>query len=107
LVELTKPDNFEMMQSYKDQLRLKRSLSKNDTKFLRDLNYAVGNAGEHLNNGTRPDQFYWSNRHSLPAHFRREMSGSEKSANDSSEHVTEAPIDSFWETGQYKVSNLT
>merc|ERR1712141_539629 len=31
-----------------------------------------------------------------------EMSGSEKSANDSSEHVTEAPIDSFWETGQYK-----
>ena len=33
------------------------------------------------------------------------MSGSEKSANDSSEHVTEAPIDSFWETGQYKVSN--
>ena len=60
-----------MIQSYKDQFRVKRGLTKKDKKFLRDLNVVVGNAGEHLNNGNPPDQFYWSHRHSLPAHFRQ------------------------------------
>ena len=60
-----------MIQSYKDQFRVKRGLTKKDKKFLRDLNVVVSNAGEHLNNGNPPDQFYWSHRHSLPAHFRQ------------------------------------
>ena len=31
------------------------------------------------------------------------MSESERSVNDSLEQVSEAPVDSFWEIGQYKV----
>ena len=33
------------------------------------------------------------------------MSESERSVNDSLEQVSEAPVDSFWEIGQYKVKN--
>ena len=32
------------------------------------------------------------------------MSESERSVNDSLEQVSEAPVDSFWEIGQYKVN---
>jgi len=34
------------------------------------------------------------------------MSESERSVNDSLEQVSEAPVDSFWEIGQYKVTNF-
>ena len=34
------------------------------------------------------------------------MSESERSVNDSLEQVSEAPVDSFWEIGQYKVIRL-
>ena len=34
------------------------------------------------------------------------MSESERSVNDSLEQVSEAPVDSFWEIGQYKVQIL-
>ena len=34
------------------------------------------------------------------------MSESERSVNDSLEQVSEAPVDSFWEIGQYKVNIL-